>query len=213
MISVPVRNETGDTVGEIQLDLDAIAPPINRQLLHDAVVMYEANRRVGTVQTKSRGMVEGSTRKLYRQKGTGRARAGMRRTAIRRGGGHTFGKKPRDFGYRLPKKALRLATRMALRSKFEDEQVIVLDALSLEQPKTRHVAKVLQALGLDGTTCLIVTDGYAPVVYKSARNIDRVAVLPDTDLNAYALLRHRNLLLLRPVAEKLVAVGAAAAAG
>ncbi|RMG37268.1 MAG: 50S ribosomal protein L4 [Planctomycetota bacterium] len=211
MSTVPVRNEAGEVIGEIPLDLDAIAPPVNRQLLHDAVVMYEANRRVGTVQTKSRGMVEGSTRKLYRQKGTGRARAGMRRTPVRRGGGHTFGKKPRDFGYRLPKKALRLATRMALRSKFEDEQAVVLDAFSLQAPRTSHVAKVLAALGLAGASCLIVTDGYTPLVYKSARNIPGVAVLPDKDLNAYALLRHRNVLLLRPAIEKLAAVQQAAA--
>ena len=106
MISVPVHNQSGAEVGKYEFNADDLAPGINKQLLHDVVVMYEANRRQGTVRTKSRGMVAGSTRKLYRQKGTGRARAGASRTPVRRGGGHTFGKKVRDFSYRLPKKAV-----------------------------------------------------------------------------------------------------------
>ena len=152
MISVPVHNQNGAEVGSVDVNVDDLASGINRQLLHDVVGMYEANRRVGTVQTKSRGMVAGSTKKLFRQKGTGRARAGASRTPVRRGGGHAFGKKPRDFYYRLPKKAIRLATRMALRSKFEDGEAKILEDLSLDTPQAKAVASMLKVMGLAGSS-------------------------------------------------------------
>lgn len=197
MISVPVHNQTGVEVGKYEFNADDLAPSINKQLLHDVVVMYEANKRVGTVQTKSRGMVRGSTKKLYRQKGTGRARAGASRTPVRRGGGHTFGKKPRDFSYRLPKKAVRLATRMALRSKFEDGQAKVIEDISLDKPQTKVVASMLKALGLASSSCLLSVDKHDGVVWKSARNIEGVRMAPVSDLNAYDLLRQRNLVITR----------------
>jgi large subunit ribosomal protein L4 len=195
MISVPIRDMSGAECGSYQLDPVALAESVNRQLLHDVVVMYNANRRVGEVQTKSRGMVAGSTRKLFRQKGTGRARAGAIRTPLRKGGGHTFGKKPRDYYYRLPKKAVRKATRMALLSKFQDSQAVVLRSWECAEPKTRVVAGFLSKVGLSGQTVLLATEGLNSNVWKSARNIPGVAVLPGADLNAYALLRHRNLVI------------------
>lgn len=192
MISVPIHNSSGAKVGDYEFDPAELASGINKQLLHDVVVMYESNRRVGTVRTKSRGMVAGSTKKLYRQKGTGRARAGMIRTPIRRGGGHAFGKKPRDFSYRLPKKAVRTATRMALLSKFLDNQVTLLDGISIAEPKTREVAAVLKALGLTGVGCLLTIDGYDENLWKSSRNIPTLQLSPASGLNAYDLLHQRQ---------------------
>src|SRR5215471_1526816 len=131
MIALPIHNRSGKQVGTYEFDPQDLAAEVNKQLLHDVVVMYETNRRQGTSQTKNRGEVKGSKKKIYRQKGTGRARMGNKRTPIRRGGGHTWGKRPIDFGYRLPKKAVALATRMALLSKFLDKEVKVLDELSV----------------------------------------------------------------------------------
>jgi large subunit ribosomal protein L4 len=165
--------------------------------------MYEANRRQGTVQTKNRGDVKGSKKKMYRQKGTGRARMGNKRTPIRRGGGHTFGKRPVDHSYRLPRKAVALATRMALLSKFQDNQVTIVDELAIAAPKTREVAGVLKALGLAEKSCLLAIDKYDANVWKSARNIPRLAVSPASDLNAYDLLRQKSLLVTRSALDQI----------
>ncbi len=199
MISVSVRNMAGAECGTYTFEPSEVSDVICNQLLHDAVVMYNANRRLGSVQTKSRGMVAGSTRKLFKQKGTGRARAGAIRTPVRRGGGHAFGKKPRDYYYRLPKKAIRKAMRMALLSKFQDSQAVVLQSWQCNEPKTKVVAEFLNAVGLTGKTVLLTTEGLNTNVWKSARNIKGVMVLPGSDLNAYSLLRQRHLVI--PVAE------------
>ena len=195
MISVPIRDVAGGEAGNYEFDPADLCGELNRQLLHDTVVMYEASARQGTVQTKSRGMVRGSTRKLFRQKGTGRARAGNARTPVRRGGGHAFGKKPRDYSYRLPRRAVQKAARMALLSKFQDGQAVVLADWKCESPKTKAVAAALGALGVAGGSVLIATDGVDQNVYRSARNIDGVQVLPASDLNAYSLLRNRSFVV------------------
>src|SRR5688572_23336419 len=143
MATIPVLDRTGKQVGSYEIDLTELAPRINKQLLHDAVVMYQTNQRMGTAKSKSRGEVAGSTKKMYRQKGTGNARAGSRRSGVRRGGGHIFAKRPRDFSYRLPRKALQLATRMALASKVRDNQIVVIDELKLNAIKTRDMAQIL----------------------------------------------------------------------
>ena len=111
--------------------------------------MYQSNLRLGTAKTKSRGEVAGSTKKMYRQKGTGNARAGSRRSGIRRGGGHIFAKRPRDWTYRLPRKAVQLATRMALAAKLRDDEVTLIDELAFDAPKTKDMAAILKALKLD----------------------------------------------------------------
>ncbi len=203
---------SGSESGTYEFDPADLVAGINRQLLHDAVVMYEANRRVGTVQTKSRGMVTGSTKKLFRQKGTGRARAGNARTPVRRGGGHAFGKKPRDFGYRLPRKSLRLATKMALLSKFQDEQAVLLSQWDCSEPKTKVVAQSLKSLGVAGGSVLLATDGVDANLWRSARNIEGVRVLPAGDLNAWDLLRHRNLVVTVAAMDQLLGRTSAATA-
>jgi large subunit ribosomal protein L4 len=203
MISVPVHNSAGQSTGKYEFDPNDLAPGINKQLLHDVVVMYETNRRVGTVQTKSRGMIAGSTRKLFRQKGTGRARMGTIRTPIRRGGGHAFAKKPVDWSFRMPNKAVRLATRMALLSKFLDEQVTVLDSLSIGEPKTKVVAQMLKALGLDETTCLLVIDQHDANIWRSARNIEKLEVSPAAELNAYDLLHQKQMVVTKAALDRL----------
>jgi large subunit ribosomal protein L4 len=203
MISVPVRDQSGNDVGTYEFDPAELAGSINKQLLHDVVVMYEANRRVGTVKTKSRGQVRGSTAKLYRQKGTGRARAGSARTPIRRGGGHAFAKRPLDWSYRLPKKAVRLATRMALLSKFLDGEATVLDGLKFDAPKTRVVVDMLKSLGMSETTCLLAIDGYDVNLLKSSRNIPGIEVSLAAELNAYGLLHQRQLLVTREALDSL----------
>jgi large subunit ribosomal protein L4 len=203
MISVPIRDVSGKEVGTYEFDPAELAPGINKQLLHDAVVMYEANRRQGTSATKSRGMVQGSSKKLYRQKGTGRARAGNRRTPVRRGGGHTFAKTPRDWGYRLPKKALRLATRMALLSKFQDGEAVVVDALKLGELKTRAVAGLLKSLGVGRESCLLAIPAYDADVWRSARNIATLRVSPADELNAYDLLCQRRLVITKDAIDRV----------
>lgn len=203
MISVPVRDQSGKEVGTYEFDPADLADRISKQLVHDAVVMYEANRRVGTVRTKSRGEVKGSTAKLYRQKGTGRARAGNARTPVRRGGGHTFAKRPADWGYRMPKKAVRLATRMALLSKFVDGEAIVLDSLTVDAPKTSVVVGVLKALGLADSTCLLAIEEYDVNVLRSSRNIPSVEVAPAAELNAYTLLHQKHLVVTRAALDRL----------
>jgi len=203
MISVNVLNVRGESVGSVEIDPNDFGGEINRQLLHDVVVMHMANQRAGTHSTLRRGEVAGSTKKLFRQKGTGNARAGTRRTNKRRGGGTAKGPKPRDYEYHLPKKAVRAATRMAILSKFQDQEAIILDDIPLTEIKTKAVAEMLKSLKVGTDTCLIGTAGLNPTVYKSARNIRGVQVMPTTELNAYTVLRQKRLLLTKAALEEL----------
>lgn len=203
MISLPIRNASGAEVGTYEFDPAELAPRVNKQLLHDVVVMYEANKRVGTVKTKSRGQVAGSTRKLFRQKGTGRARMGAIRTPVRRGGGHAFAKTNQDWGYRLPRKAVRLATRMALLSKFLDNEVTLLDEFTMDAPQTKTVATLLKTVGIAQDSCLLAIESHDPVIWKSARNIAKLSVSPAADLNAYDLLHQKRLLVTKSALDRL----------
>src|SRR5215207_995148 len=180
MITTNVVNRTGEKVGEVSIAPAAFAPEgkISKQLLHEVVLMYLANQRAGTHSTLRRGEVAGSTKKLFRQKGTGNARVGNKRTNKRRGGGTAKGPKPRDYEYHLPKKAVRAATRMAILSKLQDNQAILLDDLNLAEIKTKQVVDLLKVLKLTGTSCLIGLADYDAKVYKSARNIHGVEVAP-----------------------------------
>jgi large subunit ribosomal protein L4 len=165
--------------------------------------MYLANQRAGTHSTLRRGEVAGSTRKLFRQKGTGNARAGTRRTNKRRGGGTAKGPKPRDYSYSMPKKAVRAATRMAILSKFQDQEAVILDDLRVTEIKTKPIAGLLKALKLNNTTCLIGTVDYDPNLYKSARNLPGVEVFPASQFNAYTVLKQKRLVLTRAALDEL----------
>ncbi|MGC6442344.1 MAG: 50S ribosomal protein L4 [Rubripirellula sp.] len=203
MATLPVYDESGSEVGTYEIDTTQIADRVNKQLLHDAVVMYQANQRQGSHCAKTRGEVSGSTKKMYRQKGTGNARAGSKRTNVRRGGGVARTIKPRDYSYRLNRKAIQLATRMAIRSKIDDGEVVVVDQLSFEEPKTSRMAGVLKSLGLNGVTTLVATAGLDGVVYKSGRNISGVSVQPVRELNALSVLKPKRVLVTRDALDRI----------
>jgi large subunit ribosomal protein L4 len=203
MATLPVYDESGSEVGTYEIDTTQIADRVNKQLLHDAVVMYQANQRQGSHCAKTRGEVSGSTKKMYRQKGTGNARAGSKRSNVRRGGGVARTIKPRDYSYRLNRKAIQLATRMAIRSKIDDGEVVVVDQLSFEEPKTSRMAGVLKSLGLNGVTTLVATAGLDGVVYKSGRNISGVSVQPVRELNALSVLKPKRVLVTRDALDRI----------
>ena len=194
-MNLAVYDISGKKVGSYDIDPAELAPSVSKQLLHDAVVMYQANERQGTMRTKTRGEVAGSTKKLYRQKGTGNARAGGRRSGTRRGGGHIFAKRPRDFGWRMPRKALQTATRMALAARLADDEVKLVDKLPLAAPKTATAAKMLGALGLGEHTVLVSPEKHDDNLWKSFRNIEGVSVAPVGDLNAWSILRPRAIVM------------------
>jgi large subunit ribosomal protein L4 len=197
MVSLPVFNKSGAEVGKYDIDPAAIAPKISQQLLHDVVVMYQASARQGTHRTKDRSDVAGTTKKMYRQKGTGNARAGSRRAPQRRGGYHVFALRPRDYSYRLPRKAVQAATRMAIARKLESQDIVVIDELAFKEPKTKEMAGILKALKLEGMTTLVTTAALDQNVYRSARNIDQVTVSPVGELNALAILQPKKMLVTR----------------
>ncbi len=203
MPKLTVHDAKGKKVGTYTIEPTDLAPRINKQLLHDAVVMYQANNRQGSHQTKSRAFVSGSTKKMYRQKGTGNARAGQRSSGIRRGGGHIHRIQNRDYSYSLPRKALQLAMRMAVASKIRDDEVTLIDKLEFAEPKTRDMVGVLRHLDCSGDSLLISTPAYDVNVYKSARNIAQVSVSPASDLNALSVLSARRLLVTTEVLDQL----------
>ena len=209
MPKLAVHDAKGKKVGTYTIEPTDLAPRINKQLLHDAVVMYQANSRQGSHESKSRGKVSGSTKKMYRQKGTGTARAGHRRSGIRRGGGHIHCIRNRDYSYAMPRKALQLAMRMAVASKIEDDELTVIDKLELTEPKTRDMVGIIERLGCAEDSLLIATPGYDVNVYKSARNIADVSVTPASDLNALSVLSARRLMVTTDVLDELKAKAAA----
>ncbi|MDO5553394.1 MAG: 50S ribosomal protein L4 [Planctomycetia bacterium] len=203
MLNLPIYDKEGKQVADYQVDTEAISPVVTQQLLHDAVVMYQSNERQGSSKTKSRAEVAGCRKKMYRQKGTGNARAGHKRSGVRRGGGHIFAKRPQDWSYRLPRKALQAATRMAMVSKLNGNVVKLIDMLNIDVPKTKAVVSILDKLSLN-TSLLIVVDQYDQNIYKSARNLPRVRVLPVSDLNAYEILRPKQLLMTKAAMDEFV---------
>ncbi len=231
MLTIPVFNTAGEQVGQETIDPADFGGEINKQLLHDVVLMHLAARRVGTVNTRGRADVAGSGKKLFRQKGTGNARVGAKRTNKRKGGGSAFARRNRDYRYSIPKKAVRAAIRMALLSKFQDKQAIVLDGLNLNKPQTKVVAKALRAIRrpdlteaeaaevvgetktkalkrtLEGRSVLIGIPGHDPVLHRSARNIEGVAVAPVSEFNTYDILKQRYLVLTREALTALVQRG------
>jgi large subunit ribosomal protein L4 len=196
MIELPVYDKKGKRVGKLAIDEGALGSEVRPRLLKQAYVMFHANRRQGSARTRGRSEVDGSTRKLFRQKGTGNARMGTRRTGIRRGGGVTFAKhKPREaYRQRMPKKMRRLANRNALLAKLVDDEVKCVDDLTFEAPRTRDLKSVLDAVGVN-RTCLIALNPANRNAALSARNLPDVSTSRITQLNAFELLNHRYLVV------------------
>ena len=197
MASVEVKNVSGLVSGVVEFDSALLESKFTPRLLRDAYVMYETSRRQGTVKIKTKGEISGSKKKLFRQKGTGNARMGQKRTPVRVGGGNAFGKKPKDWSFRLPKKALRVATRMALVGKLRSGEVIVVDQFKQEKPKTKEVADLLEVLSVGRKSCLFVIGEYDKTLWLSTRNVPRLNLTTSGWLNSYDLLKHRVVVMTR----------------
>ena len=193
-MQVPVYNIKGEIVDHLELKEEVFGVPPNPGVVHQAVVRQLANARLGTASTKTRGQVSGGGRKPYRQKGPGRARRGSSRSPLLRGGGIVFGPHPRSYRQAMPKKMRRLALRSVLSSKVAEGEMIVVDELALNEPKTKEMANILANLGINSST-LIVTAESDPNVYKSARNLERTEALPANLLNVVDLLSHKILMI------------------
>ena len=193
-MQIPVYNLTGEIIEQIEISDQIFAAPVNEGVIHQAMVRQQANARQGTASTKTRSEVSGSNRKLFRQKGTGNARAGSRRSPIRRGGGIAFGPKPRDYSQALPKKMRRLALKGALSAKVRDKELMILEKLDFEEPKTKRMAQILTALGVE-SSALVVTSEPEGNVIKSARNLPDIKTMPANLLNVLDLLSHKMILM------------------
>jgi large subunit ribosomal protein L4 len=196
MIDLAVYNTDGKEVDSLKVDESALGGTVRYPLLKQAIVMYQANKRVGTAANKGRSMVVGSGRKLFRQKGTGFARAGNRRTGKRVGGGVTFAKVARDFRKRMPKKQRRLARDSAILAKLLSNNVVVVDGLNFEKPRTGDFVNVLSNLKIE-RSCLVTISSIDANLYKSAKNIPKVAVMPVAELNAGAICSHCKVLFTK----------------
>jgi len=193
-VRVPVYSLAGEVVEHIKISDEVFAVPFNEAVVHQALVRQQANARQGTSSTKTRSEVSGSTRKMFRQKGTGLARAGSRRSPLRRGGGIIFGPKPRSYRQAMPKKMRQLALRCTLSAKAKDKELKVLKELKLEQPRTKEMVQILAALGVDSSV-LIVTDEPEDNVVKSARNLRGIKTMPASVLNVVDILSYKILLM------------------
>ena len=201
MTTLAVYDIGNQKVSDLELDDRVFDAKINTSLFYDVVRKDLASRRKGTAATKNRALVRGGGAKPWRQKGTGRARAGTRRSPLWRGGGTIFGPMPRDYSLSLPKKVRRAALRGALSLKRQEEKLILLNNFPLDGFKTRRVLEVLKRFQVQDA--LIVTDGSDPYLERSARNIPGIEVLRYEGLNVYDILNHEHLILLRPAVEKI----------
>lgn len=194
MVQVPVHNIQGEVVDHIALKDEIFGVPPNQAVVHQALVRQLANARQGTASTKTRAQVSGGGRKPFRQKGTGRARRGSASSPLLRGGGVAFGPHPRSYRQAMPRKMRSLALRCVLSAKVAQGEMVVVDEIALNEPKTKEMARILAALGV-GSSVLIVTAGADPNAYKSARNLERTKTLPANLINVGDLLSHRILML------------------
>ena len=196
MIDLAVYNTDGQEVESLKVDEAVFGGSVRYPLLKQAIVMYHANKRVGTAANKGRSMVAGSSRKVFRQKGTGNARIGNIRTGKRVGGGVTFAKSLRDFGKRMPKKQRRLARDSAILAKLLSNNVVVVDGLNFEKPKTKDFIGILNNLKIE-RSCLVTISSEDVNLCKSANNIPKVAVIPVDELNAGDICNHRKMLFTK----------------
>jgi len=193
MAVVDVQNINGEKVSQIDLADSIFNVPLKGSILHEVVIMQLARRRSGSASVKHRSDVKGSGKKLFRQKGTGRARRGDIKSPLLRGGGVAFGPDPKSYSYNVPKKVRKLALKMALTSKFQENAILVLDRFELEKIKTRKFAEVLNSLNVKNV--LIVSDKKNENLELSSRNVPGVKVLRTEGLNVYDILKYRNLIL------------------
>jgi len=201
MSTVDIYNIKKEKVGEIGLNEKVFDLEVKEYLLHDVVRMQRAAKRAGTACTKTRVEVRGGGAKPWRQKGTGRARAGTRRSPLWRGGGVTFGPKPRDFSFKLNKKVKKQALAMAMSARLQEGNLVVLDDITMEAIKTKDFVGIMDTFEIDN--CLIVIDGANENLEKSSRNVNGFKVLPAEGVNVYDILLHKKLMLVQPVIESL----------
>lgn len=204
MIAVPVFNPNGDRTGQLEVDPALFGGEVRPRLIKQAIVAFLDHSRQDSARTKGRSDTEGSTRKLFRQKGTGNARPGSIRTPVRRGGGRAFSKRGERATKTLPKKMRRLARNSAILAKLQSEDVMVLDGFTCAEPKTKPFAAMLKALGVD-RSCVVALADRDHNAYLSGRNIPGTRVRLVDELFAYEVLRHRKLIFTKPAFERLIA--------
>jgi len=202
MIKVQVFDNSGNPLEDISLPEERFGGKVRRELLRDTIIMHEANHRRGTASTKTRGEVKGGGRKPWKQKHTGRARAGDIRSPIWKGGGVVFGPRPRDYSFSMHRKAKKVALQSAILSKLIDNEVVLIDKLVFDLPSTKKLANLLKCLDIrDG--CLIVMQEFNETIWKSSRNIYNVKLRVASDLNAYDVIKYKKLLIVRDVLDNL----------
>jgi len=192
-VSIPFLNKSGE-LGERAVNAETFTRRGKKVLLKEFVIMAEARKRVGTHSAKTRAEVSGTTAKMYRQKGTGSARKGNRKAPQLRGGGAAFAKKPRDYGWQMPKKARRAALEAAIRGKLDDNEVKVVESFGIDAPRTKDFTALLGRLGVEGS-CLIVPAEHQDALWRSCRNVPGTGYLVASDLNAYEVLLYGTLIL------------------
>jgi large subunit ribosomal protein L4 len=202
MIKVPVFDNSGKPLESVSFPEERFGGMVRRELLRDAIIMHEANHRRGTASTKTRGEVKGGGRKPWKQKHTGRARAGDIRSPIWKGGGVVFGPRPRDYSFSIHRKAKKVALQSAILSRLIDNEVVLIDKLALDSPSTKKLANLLKCLEIR-ESCLIVMQEFNEAVWKSCRNIYNVKLRVASDLNAYDVVKYKKLLIVKDVLENL----------
>lgn len=202
MPKVEIYTIAGEQTGEMELNENVFGVEINEAVVHQAVVMQLASQRLGTHATKTRGLVRGGGRKPWKQKGTGRARSGSTRSPIWVGGGTVFGPAPRSYAFRMPRKQRRLALKCALSSKVQNGELVVLDQIDFEQPKTKQVVEMLNKFSAD-KKALIITADEAENVERSSRNIPGVKAISSCGLNVYDILNHNKLFITKDAVTRI----------
>lgn len=202
MAEIEIINKDNKSVGKADLPDDIFGVDVKRGLLHEVVRNHLANKRQGNASTRTKGLVRGGGRKPYKQKGTGRARSGSNSSPLWKGGGTVFGPHPRDYSYKLPKKAKWSALSSALTAKFADGEVILMDAIGVEEPKTRALRTLLDSLGIKNNVLIIIPEKHEALELAS-RNLPRVDIARVNELNVYSILSHEKLLISRDAVEKM----------
>lgn len=202
-VTVPVVSQTNAKVSDLEIPAGVLSGPVKPHLLHEMVKSQLASRRAGTHSTKTRAFVSGGGKKPWKQKGTGRARAGSSRSPIWAGGAVVFGPLPRDYSYKLPKSARRAAVRSALAARHAEGKLLVVDQLQLAEPKTKRMLELLAGLGLEGSALLVIS-AQDDAIERSARNLPHVKVIQAIGLNVYDVLGHVHLVFTREALEQVV---------